>query len=96
MHRLAVLLALLYPLLPVLPLGLPEGLVRTLAGAGEALTVLVPPLEGLLGGADWAVLGQVVLAANVVVLLFRGVAALDAARCARRWSGHRTGPAGSC
>jgi LCP family protein required for cell wall assembly len=90
---LAVLLALLYPLLPVLPLGLPEGLVRALAGAGEALTVLVPPLEGLLGGADWAVLGQVVLAANVVVLLFRGVAALDAARCARRPSGHRTGPA---
>ena len=38
-------------------------------------------------------LGQVVLAANVVVLLFRGVAALDAARCARRSSGHRTGPA---
>ena len=87
---LAVLLALLYPLLPVLPLGLPEGLVRALAGAGEALTVLVPPLEGLLGGADWAVLGQVVLAANVVVLLFRGSRRWTRARCARRSSGHRT------
>src|SRR5215207_2420599 len=80
----AILLAMLHPLLPLLPV--PDAVRAILMRTGEALAFLGRPAAGLLArvDVDWVTLGWLALALNLVALLFRGWVALDAAGAARR------------
>jgi LCP family protein required for cell wall assembly len=92
---LALILAVVYPLLPLLPLPLPAPVLDGLSRAGAAIAAAVGPLGALVGGADWGLLGQAAVGANLVALVFRTWAALDAAGGARRRAPAGAVPAGS-
>lgn len=86
---LAAALATVHPFLALLPLPIPERLQGALVATGAALAAVAQPFERLYSGADWATLGQALIALNVLAAVFRGWVCWDAGACSRAAGGSR-------